>query len=184
MKTTPRPASLFLISFLFLAFPSTAVGQYWYWGAEFGYVLAAKKEGFAGRIYRGDDGDDVRLSFGLEGGKFNSKPTERVLPYYSVKAGVDFRILQNNVTYGIHPFIGLDFELLKTTRILKKTRVSLFPRIGARFANIIFVTISADNLKEPGNEARFFDLNINAFRVTIGFNYFGSDGYGEGSVFK
>lgn len=139
-------------------------------GAEAGYVLALQKEAFAGRIFFGDGAfDSFRIGAGGEIGKFNSKPTGRVLPYYSLKLGVDFNFTD---WLDVHPYIGADFEYLRTTRVINESRVSIFPRLGARFFNVLFLEISADNLNEPGAESRFFSLNMNAFRVTLGFNVY------------
>lgn len=155
--------SLFIYLFSFLNHISAQVG------GEVGYILAQKKEAFAARLYIGNEDGDFRIGLGYEQGEFNSKPTERLLPYYSLKLGADYDLFPFN---GIPLYFGADFEYLKTTRIIDDSRVSIIPKIGSRLFRVLFIEFSGDNLSEPGDEKRFFDLNLNSIRLTLGLSYY------------
>ena len=140
-------------------------------GAEVGYVLAPKKESFAARIYGGNWEGIFRIGAGFEMGNFNSRPTERSLPYFSIKLGSDYDFLPET---GVPLYAGVDFEYLRTTRIIDDYRISIFPKVGTRLFNVFYVELSGDNLNEPGSEKRIFSLEINSYRITFGFHhYFG-----------
>lgn len=157
-----------LSSFVFL--PRSVFGQGF--GGEIGYVLAQNKEAFAGRLYVGTSPGYFRFGIGYERGEFNSMPTGRVLPYYSLKGGIDFCLVWGDEGAWFSPYIGGDFEYLKTTRVVEESRVSIIPKAGIRFLHILFAEASADNLNEPGSEKRFFDVTMNAWRLTVGLSIY------------
>lgn len=159
-----------LITIAFILFAGQSIAQIGL-GLNAHYVYAPKKEAFGGKLFLGVR-DVYRIGLGYEWGKFNSKPTDRILEYYSVRAGVDFSVFPSDF---LDPYIGVDAEYMQPTRIIKDYRVSFFPKVGFRFFNVFFIEGIADNLNEPNKEGRFFKFTINSYRVLIGFErFFGS----------